>query len=45
MLLKIKTPKKALVGPNLLLFIKIVDPEKVQQDERRSRALSEEEEL
>ena len=33
------------VGPNLILFIKIIDPAKAKQDEQRSRALSEEEEL
>ena len=34
-LLKIKTSKKSFAGPNLVAFIKLIDPEKVKADEER----------
>ena len=33
LLFKIKTPSRSYQGPNLIAFIKVIDPEKQKQDE------------
>ena len=33
MLFKIKTTKRVYIGPNLIAFIKVIDPVKMKEDE------------